>query len=133
MAQRDFRAIKRPPTTVEGRGMIKVQIDRFNSGTIAAISPSIWMVIDIGLRHPHLARNTGWVCQCCGRPVQTLGFIRRIGETPQPGKILQCRCLVMIYGSPVTESQILDNWAAFRQLKNRIATRLVATKAPERN
>jgi hypothetical protein len=113
--------------------MIRVQIDSFDSGTIAALSPNLWMVVDSGFRHPRPAKNTGHICERCGRPVQTFGFLHGLGEPERAERVLRWDCLTIIYRFPITEGDITKNWTAFRQLKSKIATQLVALDQPERN
>jgi hypothetical protein len=112
---------------------INIQVDHFDSGSIARISPSIWIVIEAGFRRPRPAHPTDYLCEACGRVIQSWRFWRKIGEARKPEKVLSCQCAVVVYRSPITEAEITKNWAGFRQLKARIATQLIAIDEPERN
>jgi hypothetical protein len=108
--------------------MIQAQIDCFGQvGTIATLSPGLALVLAHPISRPRAVKNTGQLCERCGRPIQTFGFFHRIGEPVKPEQVLRCDCLTIIYRPPITERDITKNWTAFRRLKTQILARLAPT------
>jgi hypothetical protein len=115
---------------MEGRGVIRIQIDSFGrGGTVATLSPSLALIVEHPVSRPRAAKNTGALCDRCGRPIQTFGFLHGLGEPERPERVLRCECVCIIYRPPIAKADILKNWPDFRRLKSQILARLAPAGA----